>query len=256
MSVRGPALTLARRYGWEGTTRMTIHNQTSRTPTSAPPAPAEMPSPTTYVLPTAILMAAALLLVVSIFLPYWRLTLHAPQYPKGLTVQLYVNRTAGDVVEIDGLNHYIGMAKLAEAAAFERSSAIVAITALALLLVAAVFIHNWWAALLAAPVMLYPAIFLADLFYWLYRFGHDLDPKAALSTSIKPFTPTILGEGRVGQFRTSASLEEGFYLAIASAVVVLIGLYFHRQAYKPLLEARRRRQAEQAALSLSNEAGR
>lgn len=195
--------------------------------------------PSAYVLPTAVLMFGAMLLVISIFMPYWQLTLLAPQYPRGLRVELYVNRLVGDVAEIDGLNHYIGMAKLGDAAKFERSFAVIAVGALGLLLMAAVFIQNRWAGLLALPAVLYPAGFLADLSYWLYRFGHELDPKAALSSSIKPFTPSVLGEGHVGQFRTMASVEAGFYLAMFAGGVILIGLYFHRRAYKPLADARR-----------------
>jgi hypothetical protein len=183
-------------------------------------------------------MFGAMLLVLSMFMPYWQLTLHAPQYPKGLQVELYVNRVTGDVDEVDGLNHYIGMARLAEAAPMERTISVIAIGVLGLLLMAAVFIQNRWAMFLALPAVLFPAVFLADLYYWLYYFGHNLDPKAALSTSIKPFTPAILGEGRVGQFRTVASVEEGYYLALFGALVILIGLYFHRRAYKPLADAR------------------
>ena len=183
-------------------------------------------------------MLGAMLQIVSIFLPYWKLVLLAPQYPKGLAIQLYVNRLAGDVKEVDGLNHYIGMRPLGEGGELERSVAIIAVVALALLLLAAVFIQNRWAALLALPAVLYPVIFLGDLYYWLYSFGHTLDPKAALSSSIKPFTPTIFGPGLVGQFKTIASLEPGFWLAAIGSLVILLGLYFHRRAYKPLVEAR------------------
>lgn len=200
-------------------------------------------SPTTYVLPTALMMLGAMFIVVSMFLPYWQLTLLAPQYPKGLKAQVYVNHVVGDVREIDGLNHYIGMSKLAEAAEFERSLAVIAIIALAFLLLTAVFIRNHWAALLALPTIAYPVAFVGDLFFWLYQYGHDLDPKAALSSSIKPFTPTILGQGYVGQFRTVASFEEGFYLAVAGSIVVLLGLYFHRRAYKPLWDAEHARKS-------------
>lgn len=193
-------------------------------------------SPDAYVLPTMVLMLGAMLLVVSIFFPYWGLTLHAPQYPDGLNVELYVNKMAGDVQEINGLNHYIGMPKLEEAGKLERSFSWLAIGALALLLMAAVFIHNQWAAILALPALLYPLIFLADLFYWLYTFGHNLDPTAALSSSIEPFTPTLLGTGVIGQFKTTAMVDTGFYLAILGSFVILVGLYFHREAYKPLQE--------------------
>lgn len=216
---------------------------TQTTPTKTSPTA----DPNTYVLPTLLFMVAALLLVVSIFLPYWSMTLHAPQYPKGLTIDLYVNQVEGDAKEIDGLNHYIGMPKMEEAAAFERSFAVIAVTALAFLLVAAVFVRNWWAALLALPVIGYPLIFLADLFYWLYTFGHNLDPKAPLSSSIKPFTPAVLGTGTVGQFETTASLEIGWWLAAAASLVLIVGLYFHRRAYKPLRDAEKAQ--KQAALA-------
>ena len=48
-------------------------------------------------IPTVLFIIAAVLLVISIFMPYWRLTLNAPQYPKGLTIQAYLNRLEGDV---------------------------------------------------------------------------------------------------------------------------------------------------------------
>ena len=89
-----------------------------------------------YLLPPLFFSAAAILLVISIFLPWWRLTLQAPQYPKGLTVIAYVNRVGGAVQEVDGLNHYIGMRPLNEAAEFERSIAIIGIAGLALLILA------------------------------------------------------------------------------------------------------------------------
>ncbi len=58
--------------------------------------------------------------------------------------------------------------------------------------------------------------------------------------AIEPFTLTLLGEGAIAQFRTISQLELGFWLAIASLLVVLIGLWFHRAAYKPVVEARKK----------------
>ncbi|GIX48540.1 MAG: hypothetical protein KatS3mg131_2751 [Candidatus Tectimicrobiota bacterium] len=190
-----------------------------------------------YRLPTLFMGLAGFCLLVSIFLPYWRMTLLAPQYPGGLHVHVYVNRLSGDVREIDLLNHYIGMRPLGEAAQLERSLSIFAIAVLALLLVATVYVHNQFAALLSLPAMLFPAIFLADLAFWLRNYGQNLDPRAPLSSAIKPFVPPLLGEGRVGQFRTVAALDTGFYLAALAALLILVGLYCHRRAYKPLVEA-------------------
>lgn len=190
-----------------------------------------------YMLPTILLALAAACLILSIFLPYWNMTLEAPQYPNGLQVRTYVNRLEGDVQEIDGLNHYIGMRPLEEAAQLERSLSIVLIAATALLVVAAIFIHSKWAALLSLPAVLYPVVFMLDMYYWLRTFGQNLDPTAALSNYIEPFVPTILGEGLIGQFKTVATLGPGFYLASLASILILVGLYFQRRAYKPLADA-------------------
>jgi copper chaperone NosL len=190
-----------------------------------------------YRLPTILFVAAALLLLVSIFLPYWQMTLLAPQYPGGLHVTAYVNELTGDVAEIDGLNQYIGMRPLNEAAKLERSVSIFAIGALALLALAAVFVHTRWVVLLVLPAILMPVIFLLDLQYWLRDFGLNLDETAALSSAIDPFVPKVLGSGMIAQFETIAKPGIGLWFAIIAAILCIVGLYFHRKAFKPLVEA-------------------
>jgi len=117
-----------------------------------------------FLIPSALMMAAALLLSISIFLPYWSFTMHAPQYPKGLRVDVFVTHLSGDVDETDALNHYLGMPPLNEGGQLERSISAIAIASMGLLLVGSVFIHNRWAAFLAVPAVAYPLIFLADLY--------------------------------------------------------------------------------------------
>ena len=190
-----------------------------------------------YRLPTILFVVAALLLLVSILLPYWEMTLLAPQYPGGLHVTAYVNELAGDVNEIDGLNHYIGMRPLNEAAKLERSISVFAIGALALLVIAAVFIHTRWVVLLVLPAILMPVVFLLDLQYWLRDFGLNLDETAALSSAIDPFVPQVLGRGMIAQFETIARPGIGLWLAIIASILCIVGLYYHRKAYKPLVEA-------------------
>jgi hypothetical protein len=193
----------------------------------------------TYLLPSALLMLAALLLTISIFLPYWSMTMTAPQYPDGLRVDVYVSHLEGDVREIDSLNHYLGMPPLDEGGRLERSISAIAIVTLGLLLVAGVFVHNQWAGVLALPALGFPLAFLADLWLILYRYGHSIDPESALGGAVKPFTPPLLGAGMVGQFATVAAFEPGLLLALAAVGAVLAGLWFHRAAYKPIVEARK-----------------
>lgn len=175
---------------------------------------------------------AALLLAASIVAPYWQLKLHAPQYPNGLNAQIFVYKVEGDVAEIDGLNHYIGMRSLGEGGEFERAVApyaLMLVAALALLV--AVRRRRTWLA--AIPAICFPVVFTADLFYWLYSFGHELDPTAALSSSIGEFTPTVLGTGYVGQFKTTAFYEYGFGMAALAAVLLIAAVAIRLRPVAP-----------------------
>ncbi|MFT3685630.1 MAG: hypothetical protein QM783_12000 [Phycisphaerales bacterium] len=199
--------------------------------------------PLRYLLPTVLLTLARCALLLSLFLPYWKMELEAPQYPSGLGITAYVNHLEGDVKEIDGLNHYIGMRPIEQAGALERATSVWLIIAMVLLVEGAALVHTRWAVLLALPAILFPIGFLVDLRYWLTTFGQNLDPSAPLSASVKPFTPTVLGDGGIGQFRTYSQMGPGLWLAFACAALTIAAFYFHRRAYRPLTLAARTAEA-------------
>ncbi len=197
-----------------------------------------------YSVPGFLLLVARVLILVSLFLPYWHMELVAPQYPNNLHLTAHVNQLSGDVAEIDGLNHYIGMRPLGEAAQFERSVGVYLLILLVVLLELAAWIHSKWAVLLVLPAVLFPAIFLVDLHLWMSHFGQNLDPDAPLSNSIQPFVPPVLGTGTVGQFKTVASPGVGLILATVASGTMLVALFFHRLAYRPLTRSKRIEQSE------------
>lgn len=182
-------------------------------------------------LPSVFFLAAAVLLIVSIGVPYWGLVLEAPQYPGGLQMRVFVNYMTGDadpkldeVAEIDGLNHYIGMKSLYEAAKFERSIAIPAVIIMIGSLVVAAFWRRRWTWLLTIPALTFPFVFLGDLAFWMNHYGQNLDPYAPLSSSIQPFTPPILGEGVIGQFKTIAYVDIGWYIVAVGSILIAAAL--------------------------------
>lgn len=187
--------------------------------------------------PGFLLLVARVLLLVSLFLPYWHMELQAPQYPDGLHMTAYLNSLTGDVAEIDGLNHYIGMRSLYEAAEVERMVGVFVMIAFVVMLELAAYIHTRWAVLLVAPVVFFPIVFLVDLQLWMRHFGLNLDPQAPLSNAVKPFVPTALGKGGIGQFVTIATPGMGLYLACLASLMLIVALYFHRRAYLPLVRA-------------------
>ncbi len=170
---------------------------------------------------------AALLVFASIWLPYWQIHIVAPQYPKGLNVIVYVTGTGGDVREVDGLNHYIGMRPLGEAAPFERKISVPGMTAVALAagLLALVRRPRWLQIVLALPVWAVPFVFAGDLYYWLREYGLNLDPKAPLSAMIKPFIPPLVGPGKVGQFQVFAWFHVGYFAVLTAGVLTLVAIY-------------------------------
>ena len=130
----------------------------------------------------------------------------------------------------------VGLGSFDDAATLERSIAIFAIIVLAGLLVAALFVHTRWVVLLVLPALLFPLVFLVDLQYWLWDFGHNLDPVAPLAAAVGEFTPPIFGPAKIAQFETLALPGVGLLMAFAASALVLVGLYFHRKAYKPLID--------------------
>jgi hypothetical protein len=197
-----------------------------------------------YGTPGFLLLVARVILLVSLFLPYWHMELQAPQYPDGLHMTAYMNSLTGDVAEIDGLNHYIGMRSLYEAAKLERTIGVFIMIAFVVMLELAAYIHTRWAALLVAPVVFFPVVFLIDLHLWMRHFGLNLDPHAPLSNAVKPFVPTALGKGGIGQFVTIATPGVGLILAVIASFVLIVALFFHRRAYLPLLKQQRQASAE------------
>ena len=179
-------------------------------------------------LESGLLILAGLLLFISLLFPYWRVDLEAGIYPKGLTLQLRPYRLEGDVAEIDELNHYIGMRELESAGHLERKIAIPSIVIAGLCLLLAAFVPRKWSMWLTLPGLVFPVVFVGELYWWLADSGLNLDPKAPLNQSIKPFIPPIFGEGRIAQFKANASFQVGFFLALLGAVLSRTAFYLKK----------------------------
>lgn len=175
--------------------------------------------------PVFVLAAASVsLFAISFFKPWWHFWLYAPQYPGGLELSISLTGMGGQVQEIDILNHYIGMRRLADAAPTERQWAGFGVAAVGIITLALMtFSGKKLNKLVAIPAMAFPIGFLADSFYWLYTFGNNLDPRAPLK--IQAFTPQMFGNGKIGQFATFATPSLGFWLAVAGVVCALVGAF-------------------------------
>jgi copper chaperone NosL len=177
-----------------------------------------------------VLVALVVPLVLSFTAPLWRISLSAPQYPAGLTMDIYAHRLDGghgghDIKEINTLNHYIGMHAIDRAELSELDWMPFAIVALALLALRCAAIGNVRMLIDLAVITGFIASYSMGRFaYRLYVYGHNLDPAAPLS--IAPFTPAILGRKQIANFATESLPQLGtLYLTVFIAGVALVTVY-------------------------------
>jgi hypothetical protein len=81
-------------------------------------------------------------------------------------------------------------------------------------------------ALIAIPILL-PAFFIAEYAAWLWWYGHTLNEMGAFT--LKPFMPTVFGQGKVAQFSTHSYPHRGFGLMLLTSAVLVLALLIRRK---------------------------
>lgn len=166
---------------------------------------------------------ASLALIPSLFLPVWQIELSAPQYPEGLAMQIWLNNLTGDIDIINGLNHYIGMAKLSVASfpEFSYLPAIVIALAVIGLLVA---LWNRFIGLSAylGLLILGGIAALADFYRWGYEYGHNLSPDAAIQVPGMAYQPPIIGYKQLLNFGAYSVPDMGGWCIIVAGLLIVV----------------------------------
>ncbi|MBF0447661.1 MAG: hypothetical protein HQL67_05620 [Magnetococcales bacterium] len=90
---------------------------------------------------------------------------------------------------------------------------------------------RWVLALVPASLSV---IFVLDYAGWLYWFGHSLHPWGAFS--VKPFMPTVFGDGKVAQFTTHSYPHYGYFLLLAMTLVLLVAILLRRKMTRLAVE--------------------
>jgi len=170
--------------------------------------------------PIVVLVGSALIALAGV-LPVWGSRLLAPQYPKGLSVWVYGGRAEGDVNEINGLNHYIGMRPIDIASVPELVLWPLVIVGAGVLLAMAVFWPGWIGRLALLALWLIPIGVLADIQRWLIFYGSELDPDASLR--LKPFVPLAIGPSSVWNFTIWTYPGPALILIAFAALLAMVG---------------------------------
>ena len=81
--------------------------------------------------------------------------------------------------------------------------------------------------LLALVPGLLPVFFVIEYSAWLWFFGHNLHPWGAFT--VKPFMPTVFGEGKVAQFSTFSYPYWGYGLLLVVFACLMLALLLRRK---------------------------
>jgi copper chaperone NosL len=170
---------------------------------------------------------ASLGLTATYFLPVWFIFLVAPQYPEGLTMNIWLNKITGEVDIINGLNHYIGM-KHISAAMFPEFGYLVYVVAFFILFGLAVAITGKRKLLLAYLFLtiLGGAAAIYDFYSWGYNYGHNLDPKAPIQIPGLYYQPPVIGHKTLLNFDAYSYPDAGGWVVICMAAV-FFGVYIY-----------------------------
>jgi copper chaperone NosL len=175
-----------------------------------------------------IIAVASLGLTATYFLPVWFIFLIAPQYPEGLTMNIWLNKITGEVDIINGLNHYIGM-KHISAEMFPEFGYLIYVVGFFILFGLLVAITGKRKLLLAYLFLTVAGgvAAIVDFYTWGYNYGHNLDPKAPIQVPGLYYQPPVIGHKTLLNFDAYSYPDVGGWIVIAMA-----GLFFGVYIYE------------------------
>jgi copper chaperone NosL len=168
-----------------------------------------------------ILVALASLALVAIyFLPVWFIFLVAPQYPEGLTMNIWLDKITGEVEIINGLNHYIGMKHISEEM-FPEFGYMIYIVAVLIAFGLVVAVTGKRILLSVFNILLVALGFAAmyDFYAWGYKYGHELDPRAAIQVPGLTYQPPLVGHKTLLNFDAYSYPDIGGWVVIGVAMI-------------------------------------
>jgi copper chaperone NosL len=170
-----------------------------------------------------IIATGSLALIMMYFVPAWSIYLIAPQYPEGLSMQIWLSKITGQVDIINGLNHYIGM-KHIDADMFPEFTFLPYVLGAFILFGLLIAVNGSRKLLLAYLILTVIAgiAALADFYMWGYDYGHNLDPTAAIQVPGLSYQPPVIGHKKLLNFDAFSYPDTGGWVMVA--VIGLFGI--------------------------------
>ena len=153
-------------------------------------------------------------------LPLWEMKLIAPMYPAGLKMIAYGDRIEGDLRELNIVNHYVGMKHITP----EEFSVMwlfpIGLVGITLLGLTPIFLPRL-RKLCAWLSFIFPVFILGFIQYYLYKFGHGLNPDAPFR--IPEFMPIAIGSSSIVNFTAHSMISWGMVALLLAPLIIGLG---------------------------------
>ncbi|HRP68673.1 MAG TPA: hypothetical protein PLY93_04010 [Turneriella sp.] len=176
------------------------------------------------------LIAIAALMGIVYFIPIWHISLVAPQYPEGLSMNIFVHSIKGgnahDLTNINLLNHYVGMHEIIEESIPELGF-MPYVLAFMILGAVVTFFHARIYMLILGVLNLFlvASAGLFDFWRWEYNYGHNLNPNAPIIVPGMTYQPPLLGCKTLLNIEACSWPHIGAILLFISVAILLVILY-------------------------------
>ena len=184
-----------------------------------------------------ILLFASLILVLTYFFPLWNINLEAPQYPEGIGLRIWLDQITGlkenDLQNINGLNHYIGMAKINPDDIPELNIMPYAIAFMILFgLFNAVKGNNKSVITWLILFIILGVIGMYDFYIWEYNYGNNLDLTAPIKVPGMTYQPPLLGSKQLLNITAISLPAISAYIIFASIIFTAAALFINSKNKK------------------------
>ena len=171
--------------------------------------------------------ASALLLITVYYVPLWQILMWAPQYPEGLSMQIWINNITGDVKIISALNHYIGMRHI-EVDMFPEFGYMIYIVAgiIGIGVLTALVNRRLMLVIYSIIIVTCGLAALVDFYMWGYDYGHNLDPTAPIIVPGMSYQPPLIGTKQLLNFTAFSGPAIGGWIFLITGITALTALGF------------------------------
>ena len=173
-----------------------------------------------------IIAVAALIMLSAYYYPIWQIKLWAPQYPEGLSMQIWIDHLTGNISSINNMNHYIGMKEINEEMfpEFLYLKYIIGFV-ISVGIIAAIVGRRLGMIVFGVLLILLGVGALLDMYLWGYDYGHNLDPMAAIKVSDMTYQPPLIGYKQLLNFLAySGPHTAGWLMGVSAIMVGLVSL--------------------------------